>query len=80
MNFFKYWQLYALVVVAFALGLFGLRASFIKEGEAKAKSKINEQRIKDMKDAQNVQNEVEALDTDSLKRRASVWVRSNRKK
>ena len=61
-----------------AIGALGFLAVWFG-GKASAKSdaraKQAEARLKAAKEAEDVRNEVEALDRDALKRRASVWVR-----
>jgi len=44
-------------------------------GKSAAKSQVNADRLRAVAKAQEVDNEVEALDTATLKRRAAVWVR-----
>jgi len=51
--------------------LFGGRMA----GAANVRSQQAEGRIKAIKEAEEIENEVEALDTDTLKRRATKWVR-----
>lgn len=56
---------------ALAASWFGGRAS----ARADAEAAQNEVRLEAVKEANEVRDEVEALDRDALKRRASVWVR-----
>lgn len=69
------WQLYAVVAVAFVLGVLGIRSRWIAEGEEKLRSKIEARNRQARDEAREIANEVEALDRDSLKRRAAIWVR-----
>jgi len=46
-----------------------------KSGISAVKAKQNEARLEAAQRAQEVENEVEALDRDTLKRRARRWVR-----
>lgn len=69
------WKLYALIALAFVLGLVGLRAKFISDGEEKLRAKIDADRISAIREANDVRNEVEALDRDTLQSRARRWVR-----
>lgn len=69
------WQLWLAVGAAFVLGLLGIRAKWVADGEARLRAKVEAQRHRAARQAQEIENEVEALDRDSLKRRASVWVR-----
>lgn len=48
-------------------------------GAANTKAKQVEGRIKTMKHAEDIANEVEALDVDTLKRRSVKWVRKSNK-
>lgn len=58
-------------VAALVVSWFGGRAS----ARADAEAAQNEVRLEAVKEANEVRDEVEALDRDALKRRASVWVR-----
>lgn len=69
------WQLWCVVAAAFVLGLLGIRAKWMADGEARLRAKVEAQRQAATQRAREIENEVEALDRDSLKRRASVWVR-----
>lgn len=69
------WKLYALIALAFVLGLVGLRAKFVSDGEKKLRAKIDADRISAIREANDVRNEVEALDRDTLQSRARRWVR-----
>lgn len=68
-------KLYLVATVAFILGVLGIRAKWISDGEDRARSQITEKRLKAIKEAQDVRNEVEAFDRDTLRGRATVWVR-----
>lgn len=46
-----------------------------KQGQTDAKAQQNVVRLEAVKAAREVENEVEALDSAALKRRAAVWVR-----
>lgn len=69
------WKLWALVALAFLLGVLGIRARWVSEGESKMRAKVAEQRRQAIREANEVRDEVEALDHDTLKQRASRWVR-----
>ena len=69
------WQLWAVVAAAFILGVLGVRAKWLSDGEEKLRERIEAKRADALRQAREVENEVEALDRDALKRRASVWVR-----
>lgn len=69
------WQLWAILVAAFLLGILGIRAKWISDGEAKLRAKIEAKRQEAVQQAREIENEVEALDRDALKSRARQWVR-----
>ena len=71
------WQLYGVLAAAFILGLLGIRAKLLADGEARLRSKIEAKRLDAIREASDVRNEVEALDRDTLKRRAVVWMRKD---
>lgn len=73
-------KLYLAVAAAFLLGVFGVRAKWLKDGEQKVRAQITERRLETIKEAQDVRNEVEALDRDTLRGRATIWVRGNKSK
>ena len=62
-------------VVALAASWFGGRNA----GAADTKAKATEDKLKAARAAQGIENEVEALDRDDLKRRATVWVRGTKR-
>lgn len=68
-------KLYALVAVAFFLGVLGMRAFWIDEGVDREKAKRDQKRLDDMHKAKEVEDEVEILDDVGLGERASKWVR-----
>ena len=71
------WQLYAVLATALVLGLLGIRAKLLADGEARLRAKIEQRRIEAAHEAQEIQNEVEALGIDDLKSRARRWVRGS---
>lgn len=70
------WQLWGVLAVAFALGLLGIRAKWVSDGEQKLRDKMEAQRLKNLERARDIENEVEALDRDTLRNRARQWVRN----
>lgn len=50
-----------------------------REGRASAASRAAAQREKAASTAREIENEIEALDKDTLRRRASVWVRGTKR-
>lgn len=73
------WKLYAVIVVAFVLGVVGVRSRLLSEGEDRLRAKIEKDRVASRQAAQEIENEVDALDRDALKRRGSVWVRKTKR-
>lgn len=71
------WQLYAVLVTALVLGLLGVRAKLLADGEARLRAKIEQRRNEAAREAQEIENEVEALGIDDLKSRARRWVRGS---
>lgn len=69
------WQLWGVLAVVFVAGVFGIRAKLLADGEARLRAKIEERRGTAVRDAQEIENEVEALGIDDLKSRARRWVR-----
>lgn len=62
-------------VAALLAGWFGGR----KEGQTVVKAKALEARLKAVKEAEDVRNEVEAFDRDTLRGRATIWVRKSKR-
>lgn len=73
-------KLYLAAGAAFILGVLGIRAKWIRDGEERVRNQIADKRLNTMKAAQEVRNEVEAFDRDTLRGRATVWVRGNKPK
>lgn len=69
------WKLWLIIAVAFVAGMVGIRLQALADGEARARAKLDEARLRAVRKAQEIENEVEALDPDTLKRRANRWVR-----
>lgn len=63
------------LIAAFVVAYFKGRA----DADAEQKAKQATGRVEAMKQAEEIENEVEALDIDTLKRRSSKWVRKNSK-
>jgi membrane protein implicated in regulation of membrane protease activity len=73
----KLWAAGMAAAVAALLSIwFGGRMS----GKADAKAKRTDQRLKAMKQAEVIENEVQALDRDTLRARSSVWVRNRKQR
>jgi hypothetical protein len=68
-----YLALFVLFVTTLLATWFGGRMT----GAANIKAKQAEGRVKAIKEAEEIENEVEALDVDTLKRRAAKWVRNS---
>ena len=72
----KLWaSLVGVAVVALVASWFGGR----KSAATDIKAKETEQRLEAVKEAQDVRDEVEALDRDELRRRTLVWVRDGKR-
>lgn len=71
-------KLYLMVGAAFFLGLMGIRAKLLAEGEVRLKAKLDAERVLAAGRAKEIRDEVEAFDRDTLRGRATVWVRSNK--
>lgn len=69
------WRLWLAAGAAFVLGLLGIRAKWMSDGAEAARDRIDEQKAAAREEAKEIANEVEALDRDTLKRRAASWVR-----
>lgn len=72
-------KLYLVVGVAFILGVLGIRAKWMHDGEEKVRRQLADKRLKAIKEAEDVRSEVEALDRDTLRDRATVWVRKSKR-
>lgn len=72
------WQLYLVIAAAFIVGLLGIRSKLLADGEARLRAKMDRARLDAVQAAKEIDNEVEGLDPDDLKRRATVWVRGRR--
>lgn len=73
-------KLYLLVGTAFLLGIMGVRAKLLSEGEARLRARVDAGRVLAAGKALEVRNEVEAFDRDTLRGRASIWVRGGKPK
>lgn len=71
-------KLYAAAALAFMVGLIGIYLQGRRAGVDAVTAKTQKRRIDDIQAAREVENEIEALDNDELRRRASVWVRSGK--
>ena len=70
-------QLYALVGVAFVLGLIGIYSTGVARGQDKIKRKIDEKRLSNMKMQKVIDDEIKAMDDTELSERANTWVRKD---
>lgn len=68
-------QFYGILVLGAFLAALGLRAKWVADGVRKQQAKQAQERLNKIDEANGVRNEVEAMDPDTLERRASVWVR-----
>jgi hypothetical protein len=69
-------KLYAALVGLFITTLLATWFGGRMTGAANTKAKQAEGRVKAMKQAEEIENEIEALDIDALKRRSTKWVRN----
>lgn len=63
--------------LAAVLAFLGLKAYWINEGRKRQEQARTTQTLRAVREAMEVENEVEALDRDTLKRRAAKWVRGS---
>ena len=69
-------KIYGIIAVGVVLGLLGWRSAGIKAALEKAEAEEKERRLGQMRTAKEVEDEVESLDDDGLRKRASRWVRT----
>ena len=70
-------KLFLAAVGAFLLMALTTWLSLKRAADANEKAKVATGRIEAMKQAEEIENEVEALSVDDLKRRSAKWVRNN---
>ena len=68
-------KVYGLIAVGIVLGLLGWRSAGIKAALEKAEAKEKERRLDQIRTAKEIEEYVESLDDNSLRQRASRWVR-----
>jgi hypothetical protein len=69
-------KIYGMIAVGIVLGLLGWRSAGIKAALEKAEAKEKERRLDQIRTAKEVEEYVESLDDNSLRQRASRWVRN----
>jgi hypothetical protein len=72
-------KLYAGLVGLFVTTLLATWFGGKMTGAANTKAKQAEGRVKAIKQAEEIENEIEALDVDALKRRSTKWVRNTKR-
>jgi hypothetical protein len=72
-------KLYAALVGLFVTTLLATWFGGRMTGAANTKAKQAEGRVKAIKQAEEIENEIEALDIDALKRRSTKWVRNTKR-
>jgi hypothetical protein len=72
-------KLYAALVGLFVTTLLATWFGGKMTGAANTKAKQAEGRVKAIKQAEEIENEIEALDVDALKRRSTKWVRNTKR-
>jgi hypothetical protein len=70
-------KLFLAAAGAFLLMVLTTWLSLKRAADANEKAKVATGRIEAMKQAEEIENEVEALSVDDLKRRSAKWVRNN---
>lgn len=68
-------QLYLLVALAFAAGVFGIYMAGVQRGIDRQRSKIDRARLDKIGKAKEARDDVEILDDSGLADRASQWLR-----
>lgn len=68
-------KIYGIIAVGVVLGLLGWRNAGIKAALEKAEAEEKERRLDQIRTAKEVEDDVESLDDNSLRQRASRWVR-----
>jgi hypothetical protein len=71
-------KLYAVLIGLFITTLAATWFGGRMTGAANVKAKQAEGRLRAVKEAADIKNEVEGLDADTLKSRARVWIRGSR--
>jgi|AntAceMinimDraft_12_1070368.scaffolds.fasta_scaffold00543_5 hypothetical protein len=71
-------KLYAFAGAAFVLGLLGIYLRGRSDGASSATASTTEQRLDAMKQAKEVEDEIEILDDVGLGERAGRWMRESR--
>ena len=69
-------KIYGIIVIGVVLGLLGWRSAGIKAALEKAEAEEKERRLDQIRTAKEVEDDVESLDDNSLRQRASRWVRN----
>lgn len=72
-------QYYLILAGVLIAGIFGVYWSGGQNKKREIEAKQDKKRIKNMKIAKEIQDEVKALDDGELHSRASKWVRNNKK-
>lgn len=68
-------KLYALLGAAFLLGLVGIYAAGMQNGIARLQNETNRRRLDSIREAKEVEDEIEIMDDVDLATRARDWVR-----
>jgi hypothetical protein len=69
------WKIYGLIALAFIAAALRWRASAVEDALAIAQAERDRRAVEAVTRAQETRSNVESMDTDSLKRAASKWVR-----
>lgn len=68
-------QYYLIIAAVFIAGIFGIYWAGGQSKKQEIEAKQDKKRIKNMKVAKEVKDEIKALDDGNLRKRASKWVR-----
>ena len=77
MALFAKLKLYAALLGFAVIGILGSYWLGGRDGVARRKQRETLKRLKDMKKAREIEDEVASLDDDALRKRANKWVRRN---
>ena len=70
-------QLYALIGVAFMLGLIGIYSAGISRGQDRVRRKIDASRISNLQSNKEISDEINSMDDPYLVQSARKWVRKD---
>ncbi|MGB1843877.1 MAG: hypothetical protein ACPHIB_06925 [Thalassobaculaceae bacterium] len=71
-------KIYGILAVGLLLGLLGWRNAGIKSALERAEAEETKRRLDQIKISRDIKDEVQALDDNGLRSRASKWVRNDK--